>query len=222
MVDKTIGNLTALGAQLTADTLIEIELAGVSYKVPVIQVRAGASVTPPVLANFATTSEDTASSSALVATSAAWGFNLTKINNATGNTNQWGSRLKSVPGGAAWTVTGLIERHFLLENFKGGGLILRESATSKFLNIGFTNDGGTLCVGKWNSNTSFASNIATVNEYTRLLWVRALWPAAIMCSRSATMDSIGSALRTSPRPDSSPPPLTKLVSGCTPTTRRTI
>lgn len=125
----------------------------------------GGAYNTPVIATFGTTQDNVTSSNALSATDVTnVGFRLSKSNTATGNTNRWGIRLKSIPTAPA-TMEAVIRREHRFDNWHGCGMILRESATGKVVNFGFTNDGGHWTVGVWTSNgDSFSFNrFATVD-----------------------------------------------------------
>jgi hypothetical protein len=108
----------------------------------------GGTFTPPTLSMFGTTIDSLDSSNALVATDREDGFRLSKVNAAAGNTNRWGMVLKALPA-APKTFEFVIKRLFPYANWHGAGLVLRESATGKLKNFGWTNDGGGFCVNYW-------------------------------------------------------------------------
>lgn len=69
------------------------------------------------------------------------------------------ARVRSLPGGASWTITIGCVRGFQYKNFWSGGLILRESATGKIKTFAFGNPGnGGTVIQVFSSATAFSSS----------------------------------------------------------------
>lgn len=139
MADKLIDDLSALAtpASIIASDKVAVGRSDVLYQfnAPAGLTVFGGPLTIPTLAVFSTTFDDTAGASAntLVKTDTADGVLLSKSNTSTSNQERWGVILKAVPGGTNWSQTLGIKRLSPFRNRLSCGLILRESATGKWL-----------------------------------------------------------------------------------------
>ena len=90
-----------------------------------------------------------------------------KLAFATGysGTDHLATRYRSLPGGTTWTVTIGVIRAWLLKNYLQGGLLLRESATSKCETAALQFDGTNGIVQtKFTNATTFSANRTTLTE----------------------------------------------------------
>lgn len=152
MTDKTINDLDALAA-LTGSEMAEVQNDDGSFKVPLASFGHRLILNPPAASDFPTwANQDSATLDELA-------DGLSVAHAAQSGADSMHMRVRSLPGGSAWTLVIGCKAGFPFKNYHWGGLVLRESGTGKVINFGFGNPShGVIIVQHWNSPSSYVDD----------------------------------------------------------------